>query len=99
MPESSVYYKKVRELIKKMDSHSETIRKGIKNYGVVERSQADGGSVYAYEVDGLGKFRLYDDANLPSLLSLPYLGFASKDDPLYLNTRALVLSNKNPFYF
>lgn len=50
-------------------------------------------------MDGFGKFRLYDDANLPSLLSLPYLGFTAKDDPIYLNTRALVLSKRNPFYF
>lgn len=47
----------------------------------------------------MGKFRLYDDANLPSLLSLPYLGFVKRDDPLYINTRKLILSVKNPFYY
>ena len=73
--------------------------KGIQNYGIVERSAADGGSVYAYEVDGFGKFRLYDDANLPSLLSLPYFGFTKKEDPIYVNTRALILSRKNAYYF
>ena len=82
-----------------MQSHAENIMKGIKNYGIVERSPADGGSVYAYEVDGFGKFRLYDDANLPSLLSLPYLGFTKKEDPIYVNTRTMILSKKNPFYF
>jgi len=40
-----------------------------------------------------------DDANIPSLLSLPYLGFTSKDDPIYLQTREFVLSSSNPFYF
>ncbi len=73
--------------------------KGIRNYGIVERSTTDAGNVYAYEVDGFGKFRLYDDANLPSLLSLLRLGFVKHDDPIYVNTRALILSNANPFYF
>jgi meiotically up-regulated gene 157 (Mug157) protein len=82
-----------------MQAHAETVMKGIRNYGIVERSTADGGSVYAYEVDGFGKFRLYDDANLPSLLSLPYLGFVKHNDPIYVNTRALILSKSNPFYF
>ncbi len=94
-----MFYTMVNELDKKMQAHAVTIRQGIKNYGVVERSKADGGSVYAYEVDGMGKFRLYDDANLPSLLSLPYLGFVPMMDELYQNTRALILSKKNPFYF
>lgn len=65
----------------------------------MERPPADGGPLYAYEVDGFGKFRLYDDANLPSLLSLPYLGFVDITDPLYKNTRSLILSKKNPYYF
>lgn len=55
--------------------------------------------MFAYEVDGFGKFRLYDDANLPSLMSLPYMGFVAQSDPIYKNTRALVLSKKNPFYY
>jgi meiotically up-regulated gene 157 (Mug157) protein len=40
-----------------------------------------------------------DDANVPSLLSLPYLNAISKSDPIYQNTRKLVLSNSNPFFF
>jgi meiotically up-regulated gene 157 (Mug157) protein len=40
-----------------------------------------------------------DDANVPSLLSLPYLGCCASDDPLYLRTRAFVLSDHNPYYF
>ena len=40
-----------------------------------------------------------DDANVPSLLSLPYLEYIEKDNPLYKNTRAFILSNKNKNYF
>jgi meiotically up-regulated gene 157 (Mug157) protein len=40
-----------------------------------------------------------DDANVPSLLSLPYLGVVGPDDPIYLNTRRFVLSESNPYFF
>src|SRR5690606_3180368 len=49
------------------------------------------GEIWAYEVDGRGSVCLMDDANIPSLLSLPYLGFCAKDDPRYLRTRAFCL--------
>ncbi|MET0393272.1 MAG: glycoside hydrolase family 125 protein [Chitinophagaceae bacterium] len=57
------------------------------------------GRVYAFEVNGFGSFNLMDDANIPSLLSLPYLGAVNKTDPVYLNTRQLVWSTENPFFF
>ena len=57
------------------------------------------GKVYAYETDGFGNHLFMDDANVPSLLSLPYLDCVSKTDPVYINTRRLVLSGNNPFFF
>lgn len=39
-----------------------------------------------------------DDANVPSLLSIPYLGFADANDEIYKNTRAFILSKENPYY-
>ncbi len=72
------------------------IEKGIRDFAIVE---TENGKVYAYEVDGLGNKLMMDDANVPSLLSLPYLGYCDKDDELYLNTRAFVLSKSNPYFY
>lgn len=57
------------------------------------------GRIIAFEVNGFGSFHLMDDANVPSLLSLPYLGAVKANDPLYLNTRKVVLSENNPFFY
>ncbi|MFI2486151.1 glycoside hydrolase family 125 protein [Promicromonospora kroppenstedtii] len=73
------------------------IERGIREHGVV--TGPAGSSVYAYEVDGLGGVLLADDANTPSLLSLPLTGWCSPDDPLYTATRDLVLSDANPYYY
>lgn len=57
------------------------------------------GTVLAYELDGRGNHLLMDDANLPSLLGLPLVTSLRLDDPLYLRTRAMVLSESNPYYY
>ena len=75
----------------------EEIAAGLGKYAVTEHP--DFGPVYAYETDGLGHYNLMDDANVPSLLSLPYLGCVSADDPVYKNTRRMLLSPANPYYF
>ncbi|WP_241681277.1 glycoside hydrolase family 125 protein [Pseudactinotalea terrae] len=67
---------------------------GVNEWGVVEHPVH--GRIYAYEVDGLGHAVLMDDANMPSLLSLPLTGGHALDDELYLRTRAFVLSADNP---
>lgn len=73
------------------------IAEGLRKYAVVHHETF--GDVYAYEVDGLGNANLMDDANVPSLLSLPYLGCLSADDPVYRNTRRMLLSKANPYYY
>lgn len=73
------------------------IVQGIEAYGTVHHPRY--GRIYAYETDGLGHYRLMDDANVPSLLSLPYLGYLAPEDPVYQNTRAWLLSEENPCYF
>ena len=73
------------------------IREGLEKYAVVRNEKF--GDVYAYEVDGLGNWHIMDDANVPSLLSLPYLGCVAADDPVYLNTRRMLLTPENPYYY
>ncbi len=73
------------------------VAEALRSYAVAEHPTA--GVVWAYEVDGFGNRLHMDDANVPSLLSLPYLGACMKDDPLYLRTRAFVLSPDDPYYF
>lgn len=68
------------------------IEGGVNNFGM------EAGK-FVYEVDGLGNSNLMDDANVPSLLSLPYLEVLPFDDLRYQNTRAFVLSDQNPYFF
>jgi hypothetical protein len=68
----------------------------IETYAVVQHPVH--GEIWAYETDGYGNHHLMDDSNVPSLLSLPYLGFCPYDDPRYLRTRAFCLSPDNPSF-
>ncbi|KAE9410250.1 hypothetical protein BT96DRAFT_912486 [Gymnopus androsaceus JB14] len=54
--------------------------------------------VFAYETNGYGGRYFMDDANVPSLLSLPYLGFLEMDSPAYVATRQVLLSRQNPYF-
>lgn len=70
---------------------------GIARHGTVDHPRL--GRVFAYEVDGMGARSLMDDANMPSLLSIPLTGYTAADDPTYLATRELVLSAENPYFY
>jgi meiotically up-regulated gene 157 (Mug157) protein len=87
-----------RDLANEARSMSVEVANGILEYGRVWDASY-GGWMYVYETDGLGHNRYIDDANIPNLTSLPYLGWCSAYDPAYLNTRAFVLSKRNPWYF
>ena len=65
---------------------------------LVAAAEKDTG-VLPYEVDGYGDAYHMDDANVPSLLSLPLLGFLSADHPVYRATRQFSLSARNPYFF
>ena len=73
------------------------VEKAIQKYAVVNHPKYK--KVYAFEVDGFGNATFMDDANVPSLLALPYLGCVELNDPVYQNTRKLVWSNDNPYFF
>jgi len=79
------------------ESLGREIDEGIRRFAVVDHPAF--GPMYAYETDGLGNHHLMDDANVPSLLSIPYLGYASAEDELYRNTRRFVLSESNPYFY
>ncbi len=75
---------------------AEEVESAIEAYAVT--SHAGFGRIYAYEVDGFGNRIFMDDANVPSLMSLAYLGAHQPDDPVYSNTRAFLLSDFNPWF-
>ena len=69
-------------------------------YGMVkERDETSQAFPLPYEIDGYGNEYYIDDANLPSLLSLPLLGFISNQNEVYQSTRRFVLSSRNPYWF
>lgn len=85
------------ELAEQAAKLKDSIEQGIRQYGIVETEEY--GKVYAYETDGLGSYNLMDDANVPSLLSIPWLKYREKDDSIYENTRRFLLSRNNPYYY
>ena len=76
---------------------AKTVRKVLQENEIISHEKF--GSIYAYEINGFGSINLMDDANVPSLLSLPYLNAVKWNDPVYQNTRRFVLSQSNPFFF
>ncbi|WP_298247901.1 glycoside hydrolase family 125 protein [uncultured Christiangramia sp.] len=78
-------------------SLKDEVEAALKKHAVVDHDKY--GKIYAFEVDGFGNRLMMDDANVPSLLSLPYLDAVDSADPIYQNTRKFVLSKDNPFYF
>jgi meiotically up-regulated gene 157 (Mug157) protein len=83
--------------VKEMKQLELDINHGIQLYGTYRHP--DFGLIYAYETDGFGNYCLMDDAGTPGLVSIPYLGYTTADDPIYLNTRSFALSKHNPFYY
>jgi meiotically up-regulated gene 157 (Mug157) protein len=73
------------------------VKAALQKYATFNHPQY--GRIYAYEVDGYGNQLFMDDANVPSLLSMPYLGDVEVNDPIYQNTRRFVWSENNPYFF
>eukprot|EP01126_Amoeba_proteus_P067530 TRINITY_DN9994_c0_g1_i1.p2 TRINITY_DN9994_c0_g1~~TRINITY_DN9994_c0_g1_i1.p2 ORF type:complete len:212 (-),score=30.52 TRINITY_DN9994_c0_g1_i1:132-767(-) len=104
LPQTHLVFKVLGSLLTDVDSLNEavnlarTIRAAIDQYAIIQNPVL-GNSIYAYEVDGAGGTLFMDDANIPSLLSLPYLGYLPKTDSVYLRTRKFLLSDMNHFFF
>jgi meiotically up-regulated gene 157 (Mug157) protein len=77
-------------------SFADEVEAAIMRYAVADHTSF--GKVFAYEIDGFGNRIFMDDANVPNLLSIPYLGFRPLSDPIAANTRRFVLSDANPYF-
>jgi uncharacterized protein len=93
--ERSVYHNVVKA--NEATSLRDEVQRGIQTFGLVLVPKY--GYIYAYEVDGLGHAILTDDANIPSLLSAPYIGYTTPGDRYYDNTRRFLLSGDNPSFY
>lgn len=85
------------DLAKDCRALAREVEKAVRKHAVVRHPKY--GRIYAYEVDGFGNRLLMDDANVPSLLALAYLGDVSPKSRVYRNTRRFVLSEDNPYFF
>jgi meiotically up-regulated gene 157 (Mug157) protein len=88
--------RKDSDLAKECRALADEVETALKAHAVVNHPTA--GRVYAFEVDAYGNYYCTDDGNVPSLLSLPYLGAVKVNDELYQKTRKMLLSDKNPYY-
>lgn len=85
------------ELANQCTELANEVEVALKKYAVYNHPKY--GQIYAFEVDGFGNQLLMDDANVPSLLAMPYLGDVDVNDPIYQNTRRFVWSKDNPYFF
>lgn len=99
--------RKAAEILTKVNNDSATakqctdladeVEEALKKYAINHHPKY--GDIYAFEVDGFGNQLLMDDANVPSLLAMAYLGDVPASDPIYQNTRRFVWSEDNPYFF
>lgn len=84
-------------LANELSNLAEEVQTALQKYATTTHPSF--GKIYAFEVNGFGSYNLMDDANVPSLLAMPYLGSVVTSDPVYRNTRNYVWSAENPFFF
>lgn len=85
------------DIAKQCTELANEVETALKKYAIYNHPEF--GKMYAFEVDGFGNHFLMDDANVPSLLAMPYLGDMDVNDPIYQNTRRFVWSKNNPYFF
>jgi uncharacterized protein len=84
------------EFAKECTDMADEVQKAVMQWGTA--NHLDFGVIYAYEADGFGNYLFMDDANIPSLMSLIYLGIHRPQDEIYKRTRKYLLSEQNPWY-
>ncbi len=97
MAEISEQVYKNTTFAKECNDFANEVELAIKKHAIVKHPVF--GKIYSMEVDGFGNCLLQDDANVPNLMSLPYLGAVKADDKIYQNTRRFILSENNPYFF
>lgn len=97
MAEMIIQIKNDVKLADKAEELANEVEQSLTKYASFDHS--DFGRILAYEVDGFGNRIFMDDANVPSLLSLPYLNAVNREDALYKSTRKFLLSKNNPWFF
>jgi hypothetical protein len=85
------------DLIRECSSLADEIDTILRQYAVYNNKTF--GMIFAYEVDGFNNMLFMDDANIPSLLAMPYLGACALTDTVYQNTRRFLFSDENPYFF
>lgn len=85
------------ELAKEFRALASEVEEALHKYATTTHPKY--GLVYAFETDGFGNHYIMDDANVPSLIAMPYLGDVDVNDFVYQNTRRLLLSKDNPYFF
>lgn len=83
---------KLSEISRKVRQHA-----GVVRNAVLEHTKTANG-IFAYETNGYGGQYIMDDANVPSLVSLPYLGFLPRNDDVYKKTKDAMFSRANPYF-
>ncbi|MDE6214261.1 MAG: glycoside hydrolase family 125 protein [Lachnospiraceae bacterium] len=84
------------EMAKEAARLRKQVREAVEKEGKIDTEKF--GTIYAYETDGYGMYQLMDDANVPSLLAMEYLGYPAEPQAAE-NTRRFILSDANPFYY
>jgi meiotically up-regulated gene 157 (Mug157) protein len=93
---STATLQRIKDVVSKTSAVHSTLCESL---AATIMSELSSTGVIPYEVDGYGGRYFMDDANVPSLLSLPLLGFLPRNSATYQATRSFVLSTHNPFYF
>ncbi len=95
---SEIYTKALNDpaFAKECRELAEEVQAAVMKWGTKEHRGYD--RIYAYEADGFGNHLFMDDANVPSLISLTYLGIHKPSDEIYQRTRKFLLSDDNPWY-